>query len=149
VCKQAAIAVLLLISVPAAANDAYKLYANNVNALTALPDGLLPAICGVESRWRKGAIGAHGEIGLCQIKVDTVRMTCPKKKCLLGLLRTKNLEKALHDPYMNMWLAANYLVWLREELRTNDQDVLAAAYNAGPAGASVDYMMKVRAEMQR
>lgn len=41
-----------------------------------LPPGLLQAICEQESRWANVA-GRHGEIGVCQIKPDTVRMICP------------------------------------------------------------------------
>lgn len=40
-----------------------------------LPAGLLRAICEQESRWRNVA-GQHGEIGVCQIKPDTVLMVC-------------------------------------------------------------------------
>jgi hypothetical protein len=41
-----------------------------------LPDGLLTSICYNESHWRN-VRGQHGEIGICQIKPDTVRMLCP------------------------------------------------------------------------
>lgn len=43
-----------------------------------LPAGLLRAICEQESRWRNVA-GQHGEIGVCQIKPDTVLMICDCK----------------------------------------------------------------------
>lgn len=38
--------------------------------------GLLTAICYTESHW-KNVRGAHGEIGVCQIKPSTIRMICP------------------------------------------------------------------------
>lgn len=42
-----------------------------------LPDRLLRAVCEQESHWRNGLRGAAGEIGVCQIQVNTVRMICP------------------------------------------------------------------------
>lgn len=38
-----------------------------------LPPGLLRSICERESHWHPSAIGAVGEVGLCQLKPDTVR----------------------------------------------------------------------------
>lgn len=40
-----------------------------------LPEGLLTSICYNESHWRN-VRGQHGEIGVCQLKPDTVRMLC-------------------------------------------------------------------------
>ena len=42
-----------------------------------LPTGLLAAICEQETHWRN-VMGAHGEIGVCQVQVNTVRMVCPR-----------------------------------------------------------------------
>jgi hypothetical protein len=45
-----------------------------------VPEGLVSSICAVESSWiHPTAKGAHGEVGICQIKPDTVRMFC--KSC--------------------------------------------------------------------
>lgn len=41
-----------------------------------LPSGLLRAVCEQESNWQNVA-GSHGEIGVCQMKPDTVRHICP------------------------------------------------------------------------
>lgn len=54
------------------------------------------------------------------------------------------VAEQLKDPYVNMDYAARYLVQLRDQLKTNDPDILAAAYNGGPANRTVDYMLKVR-----
>jgi hypothetical protein len=42
-----------------------------------LPQGLLETVCYVESNW-KNVHGRHGEIGVCQIKPSTAKMTCPE-----------------------------------------------------------------------
>lgn len=55
-----------------------------------------------------------------------------------------SIAEQLRDPYVNIEYAARYLVWLRDYLKTNDRDILAAAYNGGPANATVVYMLKVR-----
>ena len=41
-----------------------------------LPEGMVQVICWQETHWRN-VVGAHGEIGVCQLKADTVRMICP------------------------------------------------------------------------
>ena len=102
-----------------------------------LPSGLLAAICEVESNWRSYAIGNLGEIGLCQVRLGTLRMLCPQCD-----------ERTLLNPYDNLHIAARYLDWLRRELGTDDPDVLAAAYNAGPNNQIVRYMLRVRSKIQ-
>jgi len=52
-----------------------QIYAAQVEVNNKLPTGLLLAICEQESHWRNVA-GQHGEIGVCQLKPDTVRMVC-------------------------------------------------------------------------
>jgi hypothetical protein len=42
-----------------------------------LPEGLLSAICEQETHWRN-VVGAHGEIGVCQVQANTVKMICPE-----------------------------------------------------------------------
>jgi hypothetical protein len=62
----------------------------------------------------------------------------------LGLTFLPSLEDALADPYKNLEFAARHLVWLRNHLKIDDPDILAAAYNGGPKSAAVAYMLKVR-----
>lgn len=52
-------------------------YAQQMEVKYQLPDGLLRSICEQETRWRNVA-GSHGEIGVCQIKPDTVAHICPE-----------------------------------------------------------------------
>lgn len=54
---------------------ALEVHAGQMENLYGLPVGLLRAICEQESHWRNVA-GRHGEIGVCQLKPDTVRMVC-------------------------------------------------------------------------
>lgn len=54
---------------------ALEVHATQTELLHGLPTGLLRAICEQESHWRNVA-GRHGEIGVCQLKPDTVRMVC-------------------------------------------------------------------------
>lgn len=176
-----------------------------------LEAGLLTDICGVESHWTHPTKrGRHGEHGICQMKVDTVKMFCPtcdssaehlyrglksdkvkilqreleKKTYHVGTidgvfgLRTHNavvefqlehglladgivgprtwkllfgtdmragsLAEQLENPEHNIEYAARYLAWLKNYLKTDDRDILAAAYNGGPANPTVVYMLKVR-----
>lgn len=55
-----------------------------------------------------------------------------------------SLVELLSNPYKNLEFAARHLVWLRENLKIDDPDILAAAYNGGPGSRAVDYMLKVR-----
>jgi hypothetical protein len=175
-----------------------------------LPDRLLVAICRTESHWDASARGAHGEIGLCQIKPSTVKMFCPDceqhptnfhqgtsgqkvrmiQRALINLghdvgtidgvfgLKThiavtrfqkedglsadgivgaktwrhlmgkaptgEPIIEQLKDPEKNMEYAARYLSWLKRYLETDYPDILAAAYNGGPANPTVIYMLKIR-----
>lgn len=189
----------------------YQEYAAQMEQKHSIEAGLLQDICYVESHWKHPTSGgAHGEIGLCQLKTTTALMVCPqcqtrssvvhqgvvsdtvvaiqtelKRKGyqpgtidgVFGLkthtavtqLQTKSgllpdgivgpktwkvlfgrsmegtsLAEQLSNPEKNIELAALYIVWLRNELKTNDRDILAAAYNGGQANGTVDYMLKVR-----
>lgn len=51
---------------------AYEAYADSLTEVYGLPPDLLKSICYTESHWRNGERGAAGEIGLCQLKVNTV-----------------------------------------------------------------------------
>lgn len=52
-----------------------EVHASKTEAKYDLPQGLLRAICEQESGWRN-VVGQHGEIGVCQIKPDTVLLIC-------------------------------------------------------------------------
>src|SRR3954462_13953986 len=88
-----------------------------------LPQGLLPALCYVESHFDVKALhkndGKGSSIGPCQVKKSTARM--------LGFTGS---EKALAIPGVNAHYAALYL---RYQLDRYDGDVIkaVAAYNAG------------------
>ncbi len=182
----------------------YSDYATQMEQKYELESGLLKDICYVESHWRPEVHGYHGEVGICQIKPNTVKMFCPscvfKTESIYQGMRGDKVKKVqtavgvkadgvfglkthtaissfqskhrlladgivgprtwkalfgspmdgqavsqqLLDPKQNIEYAARYLVWLRDYLDTNDRDILAAAYNGGPANATVVYMLKVR-----
>lgn len=61
---------------PASNKEIWQAYAAKMEAKHNLPTGLLAAICEQETHWRN-VLGAHGEIGVCQVQVNTVRMVCP------------------------------------------------------------------------
>ncbi len=88
-----------------------------------LPEGVMSAVCYVESSHRSQVIhkdDGHGNsVGLCQIKVETAR--------LLGF--TGN-QTDLLNPYSNAYWAAKYL---KKQLVRYDNDLGKAlsAYNAG------------------
>lgn len=64
---------------------------------------------------------------------------------LFGKKRTGNsLLDMLYDPETNIDLAARFLAYLMTQLKTHDYEFLAAAYNAGEAGSSVDYIKRIR-----
>jgi soluble lytic murein transglycosylase-like protein len=88
-----------------------------------LPEGLLSAVCYVESSHRVAAMhlddGGSNSVGVCQVKLTTAKM--------LGFRGT---EKGLRVPEANVLIAAQYL---RSQLDRYDGDVGKAvgAYNAG------------------
>jgi len=193
-----------------------EIHAAKVEIEYALPSGLLRAICEQESHWRNVA-GQHGEIGVCQLKPDTVLMVCSCKDnaaqvfiqrgskgdtvrrvqatlVLWGFSTVKvdgvfgpateravlafqrgvgaradgvvgpltwevlfrgepypggTIAASLWNPYKNIEWAAAYLVWLTEQLETDNPAVLMAAYNGGPANQTVKYMVSVQRRMAR
>lgn len=88
-----------------------------------LPDGLLSALCYVESGHDYQAVnindGGSSSYGVCQIKLSTAQ--------LLGF---KGTEKSLRKPSTNIYYAGKYL---RSQLNRYDNDITkaVAAYNAG------------------
>jgi peptidoglycan hydrolase-like protein with peptidoglycan-binding domain len=67
---------LALVFAPSSYAD-YRVQAEVLESQYQLPYGLLSAICKVESNGNTAAVGLHGEIGLCQVKPDTVKVFCP------------------------------------------------------------------------
>lgn len=61
---------------PAGGKAEWQAHAVKMGAKYDLPDGLLSAICEQETHWRN-VVGAAGEIGVCQVQANTVRMICP------------------------------------------------------------------------
>lgn len=89
----------------------------------ALPKGLLPSLCYIESNYKINAIhkddGGGDSLGVCQIKLTTAK--------LLGF---KGTQKELMKPEINIKYAAKYL---KKQLNRYKNDSLKAiaAYNAG------------------
>ncbi len=89
-----------------------------------LPQGLLDALCWVESRHSVSAYkphdGGRASLGVCQVQERTARE--------MGY--TGTLEALQSDPEVNAFYAAKYL---RYQLDTYDGDVVkaVAAYNLG------------------
>ena len=193
-----------------------EVHAAKMEAEFQLPTGLLRAICEQESHWQNVA-GQHGEIGVCQIKPDTVLMICncadnaaqvfiqrgsggdavrrvQAMLVLWGFTAVKvdgvfgpatenavlafqrgvgagvdgvvgpltwallfrgepypggTIASALWNPHKNIEWAANYLAWLADYLKTDNQAILMAAYNGGPANPVVKYMVSVERRMAR
>lgn len=90
----------------------------------ALPNGLLNAICNVESNQKIQAItwndGGTPSLGLCQIKLSTARM--------LGF--GGSAEALWKDPHINIYWAGKYLKYQLNRYHGNI-DKAIAAYNAG------------------
>lgn len=191
----------------------FRSYAAQMEQKYNVEAGLVQSICGVESHWRHPtARGRHGEFGLCQMQVNTVKMFCKacdtatehlykgsrseqvrqlQKKLaadtykvgtidgVFGLrthnavvefqlehglladgivgprtwrelfgtdMRAGSIASQLQIPERNIEYAARYLAWLKQYLKTDDRDILAAAYNGGPSNPTVVYMLKVRAQ---
>lgn len=94
-----------------------------VTQVVALPQGLLSAVCFVETRHKNVLVvendGPSASYGVCQIKAATAKA--------LGFTGTL---KDLQDPEVNIYYAGLYL---RKQLTRYDGDVVkaVAAYNAG------------------
>lgn len=89
-----------------------------------LPNGLLKAICWVESAHKVGAINQTDKggpsLGLCQVKLETARE--------LGFRGTA--YQLQHDPIVNAFMAGRYL---RKQMDRYDGNAIKAiaSYNAG------------------
>lgn len=94
-----------------------------MSKLVGLPDGVLKAVCFVESSHKADAVNIHdggsSSFGVCQIKLSTARM--------MGFEGT---QKDLLTPEINAFYAGKYL---KKQLVRYEGDVLCAiaAYNAG------------------
>ena len=94
-----------------------------VTATLGLPNGLLSAVCHVESHHNVKAInlndGGEDSLGVCQIKLSTAKM--------LGF---KGTAAELQEPFVNAYYAGMYL---NKQLRRYDHFIphAIAAYNSG------------------
>ncbi len=88
----------------------------------ALPEGLLSAICYVESHHNIKAIhkddGNGNSVGVCQIKLQTARQ--------MGF---KGTEKQLMSPKVNVYYSGKYLKY--QLSRRNTVQEVISSYNAG------------------
>lgn len=107
-----------------------------------LPDGLLPAVCFVESSYRPHVIskddgGPHSSIGLCQVQLRTAKS-----------LGYPGDAKGLLDPITNAAYASAYLY--QQYLRYGNWDKAVIAYNRGNAKGLTDsaYLRKVKRAMR-
>lgn len=116
----------------------YRVEASAVERVVALAErhfpvdpGLLLAIVGVESSWRPWAVGAAGEVGLCQVKPD-----------LHGASANE-----LADPAVNIRVAARLL---HRCLKRSQGDIpgAIARYN-GRGRAAEEYAERVLRERNR
>jgi len=69
----------------------WKAHATAMETKYSLPPNLLKAVCTQESNWRN-VVGAAGEIGICQVQVNTVYMICPS--CRNGGSKSFTLDSA-------------------------------------------------------
>lgn len=105
-----------------------------------LPPALVDAVIAVESRYRPGAIGMDGEVGLMQVMLPTARM--------LGFTGT---PAELAVPEVNVHYGTRYLAgaW---RLAGGDLCTATMKYRAGHGETrfsllSVDYCLRVRAHL--
>ncbi len=111
-----------------------------------VPAETLKAICERESSWNPNALGQAGEIGLCQLRPQTVAlMKGPNwRRDLNDQDRIKLIQRELFDPTKNLEWAAKYLRWMMKEAR-GDVTLAIAAYNAGPG--IIRYVNRVKDSM--
>ena len=83
---------------------------------------LLLSIIETESKYRSNAVGAHGEIGLMQVKPTTANWILNFSD------KTGALD--LYDPAINISAGIAYLTWLQARFGS-DLNRSIAAYNAG------------------
>lgn len=127
---------LALIAMPVDAKwkrETLEKHAHTVADRYGVPADTLKAICERESSWNPSAVGSVGEIGLCQLRPQTVAlMKGPNWRPELSEAeRIKLIETELFDPRANLVWAARYLRWMIREAR-GDMNLAIAAYNAGP-----------------
>lgn len=84
----------------------------------------LLAVIKTESSFNFNAVGSAGEIGLMQIKPDTAKWICEKKK-----IKWKG-AKALKNPEYNMIVGALYFKYLKKTLKSQSKRYITA-YNMG------------------
>lgn len=122
-------------------------HAETTAALYAVPADALKAICERESSWNPNAVGRAGEIGLCQLRPETVAlMKGPNwRRDLSEAERVSLIQKELYDPEKNLEWAAKYLRWMIREAN-GDITLAIAAYNAGPG--VIHYVNRVKLSMQ-
>jgi soluble lytic murein transglycosylase-like protein len=93
-----------------------------VSSNLALPQGLLEALCMIESNHEVLAMSNHDggskSYGVCQIKMNTAK--------LVGF---KGTEKQLMEPTINIYYSGKYLQ--KQINRYKDLDKAVSAYNAG------------------
>lgn len=112
-----------------------------------IPAETLKAICERESGWNPKAVGQAGEIGLCQLRPETVAlMKGPNWRLDLTLTdRIQLIQRELFDPTKNLEWAAKYLRWMIREAK-GDITLAIAAYNAGPG--VIRYVHRVKLSME-
>ncbi len=102
-----------------------------------LPEGLLDAICWVESSHRPQVVhkddGRHNSLGLCQVQLRTAKG-----------LGYRGTEKDLMAPKINAYYAAKYLYYQYQ--RYGDWDLAVIAYNRGNANGvrTSAYLQRVK-----
>ena len=143
------IIVSFLLITPAYANGSRSSLERHAEAAARrnqVPVEALKAICERESSWNPKALGQAGEIGLCQLRPQTVaQMKGPNwRRDLKDQDRIKLIETELYDPAKNLEWAAKYLRWMMREAK-GDITLAIAAYNAGPG--VIRYVNRVKDSM--
>lgn len=106
-----------------------------------LPDGMLSALCHVESQHNVIAVhhddGKSASLGVCQVKLSTARF--------LGF---PGSQHDLMDPYMNIHYAAKYLRRQLDRYGGNYSKGIAA-YNAGSCRFNSKGLIKNRKYVEK
>lgn len=148
--KSLMIVLLVLVAMPASAaqwkRETLERHAETIAGRYGVPADTLKAICERESSWNPRAVGSVGEIGLCQLRPQTVALMkgATWRKDLNENERIKLIESELFDPRANLAWAAQYLRWMMREAK-GDITLAIAAYNAGPG--VIRYVHRVKDTM--
>lgn len=147
--KSLMIVLLILVAMPAAAQwkrETLERHAETIAGRYGVPADTLKAICERESSWNPKAVGSVGEIGLCQLRPQTVALMkgAAWRRDLKEEERIKLIESELFDPRVNLAWAAQYLRWMMREAK-GDITLAIAAYNAGPG--VIRYVNRVKDTM--